>query len=247
MVFYLRCSSANRLLGGLEDTNFLAVFNLEANAVSLVGFSVENRNVGNVQRSFFLDDTALNAQHRVRLGVALHQVDPTNDQTVVSEHLEHLATLALVFAGDHDDLVFTTNLLHDGFSLQHFGGERNDLHELLGTKFTSHRPEDAGADRLSLVVQQNSSVTVETNDGTVGTAAAMTGTHDNRGHHLALLHLATRNCFLDRDLDDVADTGVTAVRTAEDLDAHNATSTAVVSDVEHGLSLNHKISPTPSP
>src|SRR5690606_40623110 len=90
MVFSYGVSSANRLLGVLEAKNFLAVFDLEANAVSLVGLRVEDGNVGSVQWRFFLDDTALNARHRVRLGMALHQVDPTNDQTVVSENLEHL-------------------------------------------------------------------------------------------------------------------------------------------------------------
>src|SRR3546814_8795588 len=39
-------------------------------------------------------------------------IDPTNDQTVVREDLQHLTALALVFAGDDDDLVVATNLLH---------------------------------------------------------------------------------------------------------------------------------------
>src|SRR5690606_12865791 len=230
---------ANRLLGGLEDTNFLTVFNLETNAVSLVGFTIENGDVGNVQGRLFLDDTTLNTSHRVRFGMALDEVDAADDQTIVSQHCQHLATLALVFGGDDDDLVVTTNLLHDGFSLQHFGGERDDLHELLGTQFTSHRPEDTGADRLLLVVQQNSSVAVEADDRAIGTAYAVTGADHDSSHHLAFLHLAARNRFLHGDLDDVADTGITTVRTTKYLDAHNATSTAVVSDVEHGLSLNH--------
>src|SRR5690606_29951398 len=174
MVFTYGFSSANRLLGGLEDTNLLAVLNLEANAVSLVGLGVEDGDVGDVHRGFFLDDAALDTSHRVGLGVALDQVDATDDQTVVSEHFQHLATLALVFAGDDDDLVVTTNLLHDAFSLQHFRGERDDLHELLTTKLTSHRPEDTGADRLLLVVQQDGGVTVETNDRAVRTTNAAT-------------------------------------------------------------------------
>src|SRR5690606_37452546 len=120
--------------------------------------------------------------------MALDQVDPTNDQTVVSENLEHLATLTFVFAGDHDDLVITTNLLHDGFSLQHFGGERDDLHELLSTKFTSHWPEDTGADRLLLVVQQNSSVAIKADDRAIRTTNAVTGADYNISHHLAFLH-----------------------------------------------------------
>ncbi|MNC56055.1 hypothetical protein D3C75_1056250 [compost metagenome] len=98
-----------------------------------------------------------------------------------------------------------------------------------------------------LVVQQNSSVAVETNDGTVSATYTVTGTDDNSGHHLAFFDLTARNCFLDGYLDDVTDAGVTAVRTAENLDAHDATSAAVIGHIEHGLSLNHKISPTPSP
>ncbi|KKD57615.1 hypothetical protein VM57_03515 [Stenotrophomonas maltophilia] len=67
-----------------------------------------------MQRRFFLDDTALDARHRVRLGMTLDQVDTTNNQTVVSENLQHLTALTFVLAGDHDDLVVTTNLLHVG-------------------------------------------------------------------------------------------------------------------------------------
>src|SRR5690606_9467828 len=112
MVIYLAVSSINRLLGRLEDTNFLAVFDSEANAISLVGFAIENSDVRDVQWRLFLDDTALNARHRVRLGMALDQVDTTNNHTVVSENPKHLTALALVFAGDDDDLVVATNLLH---------------------------------------------------------------------------------------------------------------------------------------
>src|SRR3546814_545134 len=126
-------------------------------------------------------------------------------------------------------------------------GEREDLHELLGTKFTRHRPKDTGADRLLLVVQQNSSIAIEANDGAIGTTNTVTSANHNSGHHLAFLDLATRNRFLDGYFDNVADAGVTTVRTAEHLDTHDATSATVISHIEHGLSLNHIISPTPSP
>src|SRR3546814_5810957 len=46
---------------------------------------------------------------------------------------------------------------------EHFRCERDDLHELLGTQFTGHGPEDARADRLVLVVEQHRGVAVETN------------------------------------------------------------------------------------
>src|SRR3546814_1934538 len=49
---------------------------------------------------------------------------------------------------------------------EHFRCERDDLHELLGTQFTGHGPEDARADRLVLVVEQHRGVAVETNQRT---------------------------------------------------------------------------------
>src|SRR5574343_781360 len=54
-------------------------------------------------------------------------------------------------------------------SLQHFGRERNDLHEALATQLTRHRPKNTGADRLELVVQQNSRIAVELHQGTIRT------------------------------------------------------------------------------
>src|SRR3546814_12228508 len=60
---------------------------------------------------------------------------------------------------------------------EHFRGERDDLHELLGTQFTGHGPEDARADRLVLVVEQHRGIAVETDQRTVGTAHALAGAH----------------------------------------------------------------------
>src|SRR5690606_884907 len=78
----------------------------------LVGFAVEDSDVRDVQRRLFLDDTALNASHRIGLGMTLDQVDATDDHAVVSENPKHLTALALVLAGDDDDLVAATDLLH---------------------------------------------------------------------------------------------------------------------------------------
>src|SRR5690606_37602537 len=39
-------------------------------------------------------------------------------------------------------------------SLQDFRSERDDLHESFAAQFARHRPEDAGADGLHLVVEQ---------------------------------------------------------------------------------------------
>ena len=44
---------------------------------------------------------------------------------------------------------------------QHLRSERDDLHELLGAQLASDRPEDAGADRLVVLVDQHGRVRVE--------------------------------------------------------------------------------------
>src|SRR6185437_6636233 len=83
---------------------------------------------------------------------------------------------------------------------QHFGSERDDLHELLRTKFTSHRPEDTGPDRLLLVVKQNGGVAVEADQRAVGATHTLAGTHHDGVIHFTLLDLAARNRILHGDL-----------------------------------------------
>src|SRR5207342_2817573 len=62
---------------------------------------------------------------------------------------------------------------------EHFGRERDDLHELLGTQLAGNRPEDTGADRLLLVVEQHGGVAIETDQRAIGTAHARTGADDD--------------------------------------------------------------------
>src|SRR5690625_2100824 len=118
--------------------------------------------------------------------------------------------------------------LYRGWRSQYFGRERDDLHELLAAQLARDRPEDTGADRLELVVEQHRGIAVETDQRTVRTTHALGGTHDHGVVDLALLDLAARNRFLDGDLDDVADGRVAAVRTAQHLDAHQLASATVV-------------------
>src|SRR5690606_18582113 len=122
---------------------------------------------------------------------------------------------------------------------EHFGRERDDLHELLGAQLAGHGPEDAGADGLMLVVQQHGGVAVEADQRAVGAAHALAGAHHDGVVDVALLDLAARDRVLHRHLDDVADAGVTALGAAEHLDAHQLLGTGVVGDVEKALHLDH--------
>src|SRR5690606_32165546 len=74
---------------------------------------------------------------------------------------------------------------------EHFGCERDDLHELLGAQLAGNGPEDAGADRLLLVVEQHGGVAVEADQRTVGATNALAGAHHDRVVDLALLDLAS--------------------------------------------------------
>src|SRR4051812_28002209 len=131
-----------------------------------------------------------------------------------------------------------------GVASEHFRRKRDDLHEALGAQLARDRPEDAGADRLELGVEQDSGVAVELDERAVLAAHALGGAHDDRAVDLALLHPAARRSFLDRHLDDVADAGVAPLRAAEHLDAHDGLGARVVRDVEPRLHLNHESLPT---
>ncbi|AAW76826.1 hypothetical protein XOO3572 [Xanthomonas oryzae pv. oryzae KACC 10331] len=193
-----------------------------------------------MDRRFTLDHAAGNACLRVRLGVALDEVG-VGDDHAIAVHTHHFTLLTLVLAGVDDDLVAFLDTVSHVYVLrsQHFGSERDDLHELLGTQLARHRPEDAGTDRLLLVVQQHSGIAVEADQRTVGTAHTLAGTHHDGVVDFALLDLATRNGVLDGDLDDVANACITALGAAQHLDAHHFLGTRIVGDIEVALHLDH--------
>src|SRR5438045_4019820 len=80
---------------------------------------------------------------------------------------------------------------------QHFGRERDDLHELAGAKLARHRSEDARADRLALLVDEDLRVAVEADGAAVGAANFLRRAHDHCLMHIALLDAAARDRLLD--------------------------------------------------
>src|SRR5690606_22461243 len=107
-------------------------------------------------------------------------------------------------------------------SSENFRSQGHDLHEALVTQFTRDGAEDAGADGLQLGVQQHGGVAVELDEGAVLTTHALGGANHHSTVDLAFFDAPTRSGILDGDLDDVANTGVTALGAAEHLDALNA-------------------------
>src|SRR6185312_8156793 len=187
-----------------------------------------------MDRSFLGHDPGL-----LTLGLALMALDHIHalDQGAVflRENLQHRALLALVAAGNDDDLVALANIAH----LENLRGERDDLHLVLVAQLAGDRSEDAGADRLALGIDQHRGIAVEPDQAAVGTAHALGGTDHHGLEHFALLNATARNGFLHRHHDDVADIGVPAVRTAQHLDAHHALGAAIVGDIELRGHLDH--------
>src|SRR5690606_41969591 len=62
-------------------------------------------------------------------------------------------------------------------SLQHFGSQGHDLHELFCTQLARDRSEDTRADGFQLGVEQHGGVAAELDQRTVFTANALSGTH----------------------------------------------------------------------
>src|SRR6266581_3261847 len=201
----------------LEYPHLAAIVELfESDAVRLAGTRIEQGNVGDVDRHFLVDDAAGLPLHRIGLGVFLDLV--------------HAVALA--------------NLVHD-LTSENFRRQRNDLHEAFGPELAGHRAEDAGADRLKLVVEQDRGIAIELDQRAVGAPHALGGAHHHRVVDLALLDASARRRVLDTDLDDVADAGVASLGAAEHLDAHHRTRARIVGDVQHRLHLNHVVnSPT---
>src|SRR6476646_1549783 len=95
---------ARLLLGVAEE--------LDADAIGLARRRIEDRHVRLVDRQGLVDHAAGHALHRVRLDVLLDHVDALDDQALLVDAAQHRAAAALVAAGQHDDLVALTNLVH---------------------------------------------------------------------------------------------------------------------------------------
>src|SRR5437867_7287735 len=129
--------------------------------------------------------------------------------------------------------------IHRRSRSQHFGGERNDLHEALAAKFPGHGPEDARADGLHLAGEQHRRVGIEPDAAAVGAPHPLGRAHHHGVVNLTFLHAAARRRVLDAHPDDVADVGVAAFRAAQHLDTHHSARAGVIGDIEHRLHLNH--------
>ena len=172
------------------------------------------------------------------LQVALHGhelLDP--DAALLAEDLEDLAALALLLAGDD----------HDGVALadarpwlQDLRRERDDLHELAGAELAGDRPEDAGADRLEVLVDEDRASCRRT--GCSCRPAASPRGSSARSTARATSPFFTLACGIASFTETTMTSPIEAYRrrdAAEHLDALHPLGAAVVGDVEDRLHLDH--------
>src|SRR3954470_15585875 len=99
--------------------------------------------------------------------------------------------------------------------------ERDDLHEVALAQLARDGPEDAGAARVVLRVDDHRGVLVERDVGAVVAAEGLLGAHDDRRDDLALLDRPLRVGLLDGRGDDVAHVRVAALVPALDANAED--------------------------
>src|SRR5919206_639529 len=123
--------------------------------------------------------------------------------------------------------------------LEHLRREAHDLHEVAVAQLAGDGPEDAGAARVVLRVDDHGGVLVEGDVRAVVAAELLLRAHDDRLDDVALLDRPLRVGLLDRRRDDVADAGVAPPRAALDADAEDLARAGVVGDLEPRLVLDH--------
>ena len=84
----------------------------EADAIRLASHGIPDRHVRDVDRHFLGDDAARLVLHRIRFGVLLDLVDAGHQNEVGPDSPAHVAALALVAAGNDDNVVTLLDLAH---------------------------------------------------------------------------------------------------------------------------------------
>src|ERR1700676_1275725 len=102
------------------------------------------------------------------------------------------------------------------FSPSHdFGGQADDAGETAFAQFAGHGPEDAGAARVLLGVDQHQGVAIKADVTAVVAPRRLLAADDHALDDLAGLHAAAGNGLLDAGDDDVAEAGVASPRAAQ--------------------------------
>src|SRR5687768_798466 len=196
----------------------------------------DHLHVADGKRDRQVDDACL-LRPRPRLLVALGHVDSGDHDAEASLRLLDPvdgAALAAVLAGQDQDGVTPAHV-----HLENLRRERHDLHVVALAQLTGHRPEDAGAARAALGIDEHGRVLVESDVAAVGPPELLRRADDHGANHLALLHSGVRQRLLDGSHDDVADFGGVARGAPDDRDALHHTGAGVVGHAKPAVLLDH--------
>src|SRR3954454_9846605 len=123
--------------------------------------------------------------------------------------------------------------------LEHLRREAHDLHEVAVAQLARDRPEDSGAARGVLRVDDDGGVLVEGDVRAVVAPELLLRAHDDRLDDLALLDRPLRVGLLDGGGDDVPHARVAAAGAALHADAEDLAGAGVVGDLQACLVLDH--------
>src|SRR5271156_6058662 len=165
-----------------------------------------------MHRPFLLQNAALDILRRVRTRVLLHDVRVLHrHRPVPLVHRQNFSSLALGTSGHHLHQIAVPYsrgcwffLYFSHGPLPHFRRERDDLGEFLLAQLAGYRPENARANRLIRIVNQNCRVIVEPDVRSVLAALFFAGAYHHRFHNRALLHLRIGRRFFYRGGNNVA-------------------------------------------
>ena len=89
------------------------------------------------------------------------------------------------------------------------------------------------------LIQDNGCIAIELDQRTIVTTHTLGSTNDDSVIHFTLLHFTARDRIFDADLDNIANTCVTTLGTAQHFNALDLASTAIISCGQNCLHLNH--------
>src|SRR5215813_2679101 len=105
-------------------------------------------------------------------------------------------------------------------SLQHFRGEGNNLHKLLPPEFTRNRPKNTGPNGIPFLIDQDTSIPIKLDIGTIFAAHLLGGPHDHSTADIAFLDRCGRNGFFDSHHDNVSKRGIATPGSAKHMKTH---------------------------
>ena len=135
-------------------------FHFVGNTGRFAALGADKHYVAGVNGHFLMDDSA--GLHLVAgLLVFGHHINTFHSHPVqLRECSGYFTLLSLVFSGNDDDGIIGFYMHYRSASLQYFGSQRDDLHEILLAQLTGHRPENTGPAGHFLIIDNDGGIVI---------------------------------------------------------------------------------------